>query len=161
MRVFWVGKRLAFGSAITTWGHVEQLQALGITHVVNLRRGNHNKKVREFKNLRLPFRDDKEPRPNWFHRRALLFYQKAMRQPKSKLLCMCHHGLCRSPSLTYFFLRIDGLSPARAKSTVLKARRCARVVPAYERSCEDFRSLYTFQQLIRGKSTKSQAGVAT
>ena len=37
MKVFWVSKRLAFGSAITTWGHVEQLQALGITHVVNLR----------------------------------------------------------------------------------------------------------------------------
>jgi hypothetical protein len=32
-----LGKPLAFGSAITTWGHVEQLQTLGITHVINLR----------------------------------------------------------------------------------------------------------------------------
>jgi protein-tyrosine phosphatase len=85
----------------------------------------------------------------------LLFYQKAMRRPKSKVLCMCHHGVSRSPSLAYFLLREDGLSIAKAKSTVLKARPQARIVPAYERSCEDFRSLYTFQQLIRGKSTKS------
>ena len=155
MKAFFVTKRLAFGSAVTTWGHVERLRALGITHVVNLRHGKHGKKIREFKSLWLPFKDDKQPRPNWFHRRALLFYQKAMRRPKSKVLCMCHHGVSRSPSLAYFLLREDGLSIAKAKSTVLKARPQARIVPAYERSCEDFRSLYTFQQLIRGKSTKS------
>src|ERR1700687_4979926 len=84
MKVFWVSKRLAFGSAITTWGHVEQLQALGITHIINLRHGKHSKKIREFESLWLPFRDDKKSRPNWFYRRALRFYQKAMRQPKSK-----------------------------------------------------------------------------
>jgi Dual specificity phosphatase, catalytic domain len=102
MKVFWVSKRLAFGSAITTWRHVEQLQALGVTHVINLRHGKHGKKVRQFKSLWLPFRDDKKLRPNWFHHRALRFYQKAMRQPKSKVLCMCHHGVSRSPSLAYF-----------------------------------------------------------
>ena len=63
MKVFWVSKRLAFGSAITTWQHVEKLQALGVTHVINLRHGKHDKKVRQFKSLWLPFRDDKEPRP--------------------------------------------------------------------------------------------------
>jgi hypothetical protein len=155
MQVFWVSKRLAFGSAITTWGHVEQLQALGITHVVNLRHGNHNKKIRQFKNLRLSFRDDKKPRPNWFYRHALRFYLKAIRKPNSKLFIFCHHGLCRSPSLTYFFLRVDGFSPARAKSTVLKARKCARIVPAYQQSGEDFRSLYKMQQIMKGKKAKS------
>jgi hypothetical protein len=68
MQVFWVSKRLAFGSGVTTWSHVEKLQALGITHIVNLRHGKHGKKVSEFKNLWLPFRDDKEPRPKWFYR---------------------------------------------------------------------------------------------
>jgi hypothetical protein len=154
MRVFWVGKRLAFGSAITTWGHVEQLQALGVTHVINLRHGKHGKKVHEFKNLWLRFRDDKEPRPKWFYRHALRFYLKAMGKPDSKLLVMCHHGISRSPSLTYFLLRIDGFSPARAKSTILKARSCARVVPAYQRSGEDFRSLYKMQQIMKGKKAK-------
>jgi protein-tyrosine phosphatase len=155
MKAFWVSKRLAFGSAITTWGHVQQLQALGITHVVNLRHGNHTKKVREFKNLWLPFRDDMQPRPKWFYRHALRFYVKAMQQSNSKIFVMCHHGICRSASLTYFFLRMDGLSPARAKSTVLKARRCARVVPAYQRSGEDFRSLHNFRQIIKGRRSKS------
>ena len=154
MKAWFVTKRLAFGSAVTTWQHVEQLQALGITHIINLRHGKHGKKVREFESLWLPFRDDKKPRPNWFHRRALRFYRKAMRRPKSKILCMCHHGVCRSASLAYFLLREDGLSIAKAKSTVLKARPQARIVPAYWRSGEDFRSLYTFRQLMKGKPTK-------
>ena len=154
MKLFWVSKRLAFGSAITTWSHVEKLQALGITHIINLRHGKHGKKVREFKNLWLPFRDDKEPRPKWFYRRALRFYRKAMRRPKSKVLCMCHHGVRRSASLAYFLLREDGLSIAKATSTVLKARPQARIVPAYWRSGEDFRSLYIFRQLMKGKRTK-------
>ena len=153
MKVFWVSKRLAFGSAITTGGHVEQLQALGITHVINLRHGKHGKKIRQFKNLWLPFRDDKKPPPNWFHRDAMRFYRKAMRRPKSKVLCMCHHGVCRSASLAYFLLREDGLNIAKAKSTVLKARPQARIVPAYWRSGEDFRSLYIFRQWMRGKRT--------
>jgi len=154
MKVFWVSRQLAFGSAITTWQHVEKLQALGITHVINLRHGKHSKKVREFKNLWLSFRDDMKPRPKWFYRRAMRFYQKAMRRPKSKVLCICHHGVSRSPSLAYFLLRVDGLSIAKAENTVLKARPQARIVPAYQRSGEDFRSLYKMQQLIKGKDAK-------
>ena len=38
MRVFSVNRRLAFGSAITTRHHVEQLRAMGVTHVLNLNR---------------------------------------------------------------------------------------------------------------------------
>jgi hypothetical protein len=155
VKVFWVSKRLAFGSAITTWGHVKQLEALGITHVVNLRHGKHGKKIRQFKNLWLPFKDDMKPRPNWFYRHALRFYLKAMRSPNTKLFAFCHHGSRRSPSLVYFFLRLEGFTPARARSKVLKARRRARVVPAYQRSSEDFLSLYKVQQIIKGKRSKS------
>jgi len=153
MKVFWVSKRLAFGSAITTWGDVEKLQALGVTHVVNLRHGKHGKKIRQFKNLWLRFRDDMQMRPQWFYRRALRFYREALRKPNTKVFVMCHHGACRSASLAYFFLRLDGLSLTRAKSTVIKARRSARVVPAYQRSGEDFLSLYKVEQII--KHTKS------
>ncbi len=87
MKAFWVTKRLAFGSAITTWRHVEQLQTLGITHIVNLRHGKHGKKVKQFKNLWLPFRDDMKPRPKWFYRSALRFYVKAMQQARLQSLC--------------------------------------------------------------------------
>jgi hypothetical protein len=68
---------------------------------------------------------------------------------------MCHHGISRSPSLTYFLLRVDRFSIAKAKSTVLKARPQARVVAAYQRSGEDFLSLYKFRQFIKGKRSKS------
>ena len=155
MKLFWVSKRLAFGSAVTNWSHVKQLQALGITHIINLRHGKHSKKVREFKNLWLPFRDDKEHRPNQFYRQTLRFYRKAMRKPNTKVLCMCHHGISRSPSLTYFLLRVDRFSIAKAKSKVLKARPQARVAAAYQRSGEDFLSLFKVKQIIKGKRSKS------
>ena len=136
MKVFWVSKRLAFGSAITTWGHVEQLRALGITHVVNLRHGKHGKKVRQFKNLWLPFRDDLKPRPRWFYRRALRFYRRAMRKPQAKVFVMCHHGVCRSASLAYFFLRTSGFTHSRAQNTVLRVRPRAVICRAYRESGE-------------------------
>jgi hypothetical protein len=156
MRVFWVSERLGFGSAVGSWRDVRRLHDAGFTHVINLRhcRG-YRKKLRSFHRLWLPFPDDLEPRPAWFYRDALRFYKRAMECRTSKVYVMCHHGICRSASMTYFFLRLDGFSPARAKSTILKARGCARVAPAYQRSGEDFRSLYKMQQIIRGKHTKS------
>ena len=138
MKAFWVTKRLAFGSAITTWQHVEQLKAQGVTHVVNLRHGKHGRKVKEFENLWLPFRDDEKPRPKWFYQDALRFYVKAMCQTNSRIFVMCHHGICRSASLTYFFLRLSQEGSKRAETLVLKARPSARVVPAYRESCEAF-----------------------
>jgi protein-tyrosine phosphatase len=141
MKVFWVGKRLAFGSAITTWGHVEKLQALGITHVVNLRHGKHGKKIRQFKNLWLPFEDDMKPRPKWFYRRALRFYRKAMRKPRTKVFVMCHHGICRSASLAYFLLRASGADHFQAQRAILRVRPRAVVCRAYRESGEIFLAL--------------------
>jgi protein-tyrosine phosphatase len=138
MKAFWVTKRLAFGSAITTWRHVEQLKAVGVTHVVNLRHGKHGRKVKQFKNLWLPFRDDMKPRPKWFYRRALRFCSVAFREPNCKIFVMCHHGTCRSPSLAYFLLRACGHEPEEAIALVRKARRTARIVRAYRYSCEKF-----------------------
>jgi protein-tyrosine phosphatase len=138
MKAFWVTKRLAFGSAITTWQHVEQLKAQGVTHVVNLRHGKHGKKIRQFKNLWLPFRDDKKPRPAWFYRRALRFFELAQRDDNSKVLIMCHHGTCRSASLAYFLLRACWHDQMQAAKLVRKARKSARIVRAYRQSCEEF-----------------------
>jgi len=141
MKAWFVTTRLAFGSAVTTWQHVEKLQALGITHVVNLRHGNHNKKVRQFKSLWLSFRDDMKPRPKWFYRRSLRFYRKAMRKPNTKVFVMCHHGICRSASLTYFFLRASGLTHLRAQNAVRHARSSATICRAYRESGEIFLAL--------------------
>ena len=78
MRLFWVSKRLAFGSAISTWEHVRQLHGDGITHVINLRSSRrYRAKLRSFHSLWLPFPDDKKERPTWFYRRALRFYEQA------------------------------------------------------------------------------------
>ena len=141
MKAFFVTKRLAFGSAITSWRHVEQLQVLGITHVVNLRHGKHGTKVRQFKNLWLPFRDDLEPRPRWFYRRALRFYRRAMRMAQAKVFVMCHHGVCRSASLTYFFLRASGFTHSRAQNTVLRVRPRAVIARAYREGGEIYLAL--------------------
>jgi len=138
VRAYFVNRRLAFGSAITTWNHVERLQALGITHVINLRRNRHGKKIKSFKNLWLPFWDDKKPRPRWFYKQSRVFFQKAFRKRNTKVFVMCHFGICRSASLTYFLLRLSGKGPNKSKALVLKARPCAVFGRGYVESTEEF-----------------------
>lgn len=138
MKVFFVNKRLAFGSAVTTWGHAEKLRDLGITHIINLRWSQNNAKVRQFEHVWLRFHDDKKPRPRWFYRRALKFYKKAMKNSRAKVFVMCHHGQCRSASLAYFFLRLSATNPREAERKILRARNTARVVPAYRQSSERY-----------------------
>jgi protein-tyrosine phosphatase len=150
MKVFWVSKRLAFGSTIQKWEDVRRLHELGVTHLVNLRCKRYRTKLRSFHQLWLPFPDNKKPRPYRYHCDAMRFYRKAMRTPNTKVFVMCHHGISRSASLTYFFLRVDGLTPASAKNAVLKARPQARIVPAYRESGKYFLSLYEVQQIIKG-----------
>jgi protein-tyrosine phosphatase len=137
VKAFFVSKRLAFGSAINTKTHVKKLKALGITHVINLRRSN-NKQIQKFSNLWLCFPDDLKPRPRWFYKRTLKFYRKAMKRRKSKLFVMCHHGICRSASLTYFFLRTSGKSRTTAERLLRVSRPTARIVPAYRDSGEGY-----------------------
>jgi len=137
MRLFFVNERLAFGSAIRTWQHVEKLRAVGITHVLNLRR-RENRKMHEFGYLWLKFADNKKPRSPWFYRSALRFYRRAMREADSKLFVMCHHGICRSPSLTYFLLRASGVGTQEAEQLLLNARPRARLIRAYKDSGDDF-----------------------
>ncbi len=138
MKVFFVSKRLAFGSAVTTWGHAEKLRDLGITHIINLRWSRNNAKVRQFPHVWLRFHDDKKPRPRSFFRRALKFYGNAVKDRRAKVFVMCHHGQCRSASLAYFFLRASGKPLAKAERKIKSVRRTARVVPAYRESGENF-----------------------
>jgi predicted protein tyrosine phosphatase len=137
VKAFFVSKRLAFGSAIQTTTHVKRLRALGITHVINLRRSN-NKQIQKFSHLWLPFKDDLKPRPRWFYKRTLKFYRKAMTIRSARLFVMCHHGICRSASLTYFFLRHSGKSRIKAELKIKTARPAARIVPAYRESGEKY-----------------------
>jgi protein-tyrosine phosphatase len=138
VRVFFVTKRLAFGSAITTWPDVERLQTLGVTHVINLQRNKNTKKIREFEWLWLPFKDDKRPRPHWFYKKARKFHKRAMRTRDRKVFVMCHHGISRSASMTYFLLRASGFGSRKAQSTIRKIRPCAQIVPAYRQSGEEY-----------------------
>jgi protein-tyrosine phosphatase len=137
VKAFFVSRRLAFGSAIKSNTHVKTLKALGITHVINLRRSN-NKQIQKLSHLWLPFPDDLKPRPRWFYKRTLKFYRKAMKQRDTKLFVMCHHGICRSASLAYFFLRHSGKTRNKAELKIKKARPTARVVPAYRESGEKY-----------------------
>lgn len=138
MKAFFVSKRLAFGSAVTTWNHAEKLRSLGITHIINLRWSQNNAKVRQFEHIWLRFHDDKKPRPHWFYRRALRFYKRAVRDRNAKIFVMCHHGQRRSASLAYFLLRASGKNSNQAERRVLCTRRSARVILPYRNSCEDY-----------------------
>ena len=141
MRVFWVSKRLAFGGASTigTWDRVRWLHEMGFTHVINLRSSRRYKaKLRSFHSLWLPFPDDKKERPAWFYRRALRFYEGAKNAGGGKVLVMCHRGICRSASLTYFLLRASGCAHKRAEKSIRRVRPCAVLCQAYRDCGEQF-----------------------
>jgi protein-tyrosine phosphatase len=138
VKAVFVTKRLAFGSGITKWRDVEQLRRLGITHVINLRRNVHDKKVRQFECLWLPFKDDKQPRPGWFYENASTFHRRAMRKRHTKVFVMCRLGICRSASLTYFLLRSSGTTERAARRLVVNARPWATVARSYRDSGEEF-----------------------
>ena len=137
MVVFFVGKRLAFGSKATSLRHVDSLRAMGITHVIDVRK-YRAKKLDRFKRICLNFKDDARPRPQWFYSRALAFYKKAMRQPGSKVFVMCRAGRRRSANMTYFLLRASGIGPSEAEATLRRARPCIQIVRAYRESGEDY-----------------------
>jgi protein-tyrosine phosphatase len=81
-----------------------------------------------------------KPRPRWFYRQALRFYNRAMTRPNAKVYVMCRMGICRSASLTYFYLRASGYGSRRAETTVLRARPCAKIRCIYRRCGEQFLS---------------------
>jgi protein-tyrosine phosphatase len=137
MVVFFVGKRLAFGSKATRLRHVERLRAMGITHVLDVRK-YRAKKLDQFKRVCLSFKDDARPRPPWFYSRALAFYKKAMRQPGSKIFVMCRAGRRRSANMTYFLLRASGVGPSEAESMIRRARPCIQIVRGYRESGEQY-----------------------
>jgi protein-tyrosine phosphatase len=128
--VFFVNERLAFGSKVRLNRHVQKLQALGITHVIDARY-YPSKKLRKFKTIHLNFKDDARPRPMWFYDRALRFYRSALRNPRAKVFVMCRAGRRRSASLTYFLLRASGYNPCKAREVMQKARPCIQLVRAY------------------------------
>jgi protein-tyrosine phosphatase len=137
MVVFFVGKRLAFGSKATRLRHVERLRALGITHIIDVRK-YRAKKLDQFNRICLNFKDDARPRPTWFYRRALSFYKKAMSRPGSKIFVMCRAGRRRSANMAYFLLRASGVGPSEAEATIRRARPCIQIVRGYRESAEEY-----------------------
>ena len=137
MIVFFATSRLAFGSKVRLNRHVEKLQELGITHIIDVRK-YPSKKLRKFKTIHLNFKDNGRPRPTWFYARALRFYRKALAERDSKLFVMCRAGRRRSASMTYFLLRASGMSVRKAESRIHRARPCAQIVRAYRESSEQY-----------------------
>jgi protein-tyrosine phosphatase len=137
MIVFFVTKRLAFGSKVRLNRHVEKLRDLGITHVIDVRK-YPSKKLRKFKTIHLNFRDNGCPRPMWFYAQALRFYRKALQRSNTKIFVMCRAGRRRSASMTFFLLRASGVRPRKAESTIQQVRPCVQVVRAYRESSEQY-----------------------
>jgi protein-tyrosine phosphatase len=137
MIVFFVTERLAFGSKATRLRHIERLRAMGITHILDVRK-YRAKKLDQFKRNCLNFEDDARPRPMWFYARALRFYERALKDPNSKVFVMCRAGRRRSANLIYFLLRASGVGPSEAEATIRRARPCIQIVRAYRESGEEY-----------------------
>jgi len=137
MIAFFVNEHLAFGSKVRLKRHVEKLQSLGITHVIDVRY-YPTKKLKEFRTIHLNFRDNAGPRPMWFYERAWKFYKSALKRPQPKVFVMCRAGRRRSASLTYFLLRASGVAKRKAEDDIKRARPCAQIVRSYRDSGEQF-----------------------
>jgi protein-tyrosine phosphatase len=74
----------------------------------------------------------------WFYARALRFYEKALKDPNSKVFVMCRAGRRRSANMTYFLLRASGVGPREAEDTIRRARPCIQMVRAYRESGEEY-----------------------
>ncbi len=146
MKAVFVTKRLAFGSGITKWRDVEQLHKLGITHVVNLRWNLHDKKVRQFECLWLPFKDDKKLRPRW--ESATTLGIGVSRSDEASLgSCTALQEICLSPLASRLTLGVatsneSWLAELRGRihleTPSLKSLRIVRRFSRMTRSHEDF-----------------------
>jgi len=138
VKVFFPTKRLAFGSMITTWSDVEQLQALGITHVINLMRNTNNKKTESLSGSGFRLRTTRSLALAGSIEKLSSFNKRARQDRDRKVFVMCHHGISRSASMAYFLLRASGLGSDKAEATIRRVRPCAKIVRAYRESSEQY-----------------------
>jgi hypothetical protein len=78
MIVFFVSKRLAFGSKVRLNRHVDRIRELGVTHVIEVRL-YPSKKLRKFKTIHVNLRTTRAPAQCGFMLALFVFIERLWR----------------------------------------------------------------------------------
>lgn len=143
----WIGKeRVAVGS-IPTGASLALLSAQGVTHVVNCRARAQTWISQDLaaeravfgwaQVMHAPMWDSGRHQPPALWSAAARFAAATLDEdPDAGVLVHCQHGRRRSVLLAYAVLRLRGHGPDEATSLILRHRREAEIVPAYQASVE-------------------------
>ena len=124
MNFDFVTERIAIGQKIESQEFAEALRAAGITHVLNLFRGDLESFWRGHVRY-VPQEDDGSPRTTAQVKMAVDYAFDVLRDG-GKLYIHCQWGLGRSPAACYAILRHFGFSQDEAVALINKKRpRCA------------------------------------
>src|ERR1051325_7628885 len=133
MEIGWANDRLAIGSAVESQRDARQVEACGITHVLNLRDGDkHPEHVMDEAQwfakqgtiyLNNPTHDDGQKKPpEWFKTSIDFVLHALVADPKNKILVHCKDGTNRAPSTAYAVLQALGADSEHALEHVKDAR---------------------------------------
>ena len=137
-----VTPRLATGRAVTTKEHLAELQAYGITHVVDLWDAeDHTKLLVEAGIVAMrpyPAMPDVQGTklPTQWFADGISFALCAFVKPRAKVLAHCWGGSNRGPVTAYAILRALGFGPEDAERRIRTSRPVAELRACYVQDAE-------------------------
>lgn len=118
MRIKFITDQIAVGGAINTPKTMQQVEKMGITHIINLDQICCG--VDYIETLHYYIRDDGSKRPPRYIASCIAFALDVLNEPSNKLFIHCAAGRRRSTSIAYAVLRALGYSSEAAETLIIK-----------------------------------------
>jgi dual specificity phosphatase 3 len=134
-----VGPQLWTGGqrrAVSMATHVAQLEALGISHVIDCRPEGQpdqayvQRHAPQIDYLHLPQPDVGQAIPDQWFADGVDYALRALNDPAAKVLIHCQLGINRGPSMAFAVLLANGMTPDQARYAIVSARPIARLAYA-------------------------------
>jgi protein-tyrosine phosphatase len=128
----WVTERIALGSAVTRFEHLNCLVSEHISLVLDCRMSNSHPELyehrREIIHVQCGTLDDGQSKTaDWFHRGIFVILNELSRRD-SRILVHCLLGVSRGPAMIYAILRVLGASASEAELRIMRAREILRTI---------------------------------
>jgi protein-tyrosine phosphatase len=124
--VSWPTKRVATGAALHGPADAQELVALGVTHVVDLRAelddAPYFARTPSIVYVWNPAADDGLPKPDAWWKVSIEFSLAALARQHTKVYLHCAQGVNRGPSTAYAVLRAEGFGPLIAERLIRQVR---------------------------------------
>lgn len=145
MDITWLTGRIAVGGGIWTAGNMAEVARSGITHIIDMQIEFDDTQLGHACGIEVLWNavdDDFQPKPPEVFQRGVLFAQKALDEPETKLFIHCAAGVHRAPMMALALLCSLGWKLPEAMD-LLQARRPVVDFPdVYVNSVETFLKQY-------------------